>query len=276
MVKLASDASHKPEKRPSADHGFDNVPLVVPLDVDQLQRSLAEKVLVRTSVPRYQQQNQRRQQSGPSLGRLDIKCHRHGSDRAKVAQQRVSASNTGQAVWSQNTRTSSLQVPLARGLVQCLVLLQHLLLLQCLLLLQRLLLLQCLVLLQCLLLLQHLLLLQRLLPLQRLGPLQCLILVLILTMLASLTGLLLLLLSKALLYHQLTCPEGFVLQHNHCTRPALERFYSQPQQQQLPGATSRGLYAALGHLGRVKESGEPELQQPWLPRRQHQQREEAG
>lgn len=52
-------------------------------------------------------------------------------------------------------------------------------------------------------------------------------------------------------------------QQKHCTPAALEMFYSQ-QQQQPPGATSRGLYAALSHLGQVKE-GEPELPQPWLP-----------
>lgn len=64
MVKLASDASHKSEKRPSADHGFDNVPLVAPLEVDQLRHSLAEKV--RTRVFRVELAGTRRRSALPS------------------------------------------------------------------------------------------------------------------------------------------------------------------------------------------------------------------
>lgn len=50
MVKLASNLSHKLEKRPSADDGFDNVPLITPLEVNQLQHSFAEKVRTRVFV----------------------------------------------------------------------------------------------------------------------------------------------------------------------------------------------------------------------------------
>lgn len=44
MVKLGSNLSDKPEKQPSADDGFDNIPLITPLEVNQLQQSFAERV----------------------------------------------------------------------------------------------------------------------------------------------------------------------------------------------------------------------------------------
>lgn len=44
MVKLGSNLSDKLEKQPSADDGFDNIPLITPLEVNQLQQSFAERV----------------------------------------------------------------------------------------------------------------------------------------------------------------------------------------------------------------------------------------
>uniref|UniRef100_A0A665WXW0 Neuronal vesicle trafficking-associated protein 1-like n=1 Tax=Echeneis naucrates TaxID=173247 RepID=A0A665WXW0_ECHNA len=44
MVKLGSNLSEKLEKQPSADDGFDNIPLITPLEVNQLQESFADKV----------------------------------------------------------------------------------------------------------------------------------------------------------------------------------------------------------------------------------------
>lgn len=44
MVKLGSNLSDKLEKQPSADDGFDNIPLITPLEVNQLQHSFADKV----------------------------------------------------------------------------------------------------------------------------------------------------------------------------------------------------------------------------------------
>ena len=44
MVKLGSNLSDKLEKQPSADDGFDNIPLITPLEVKQLQQSYADKV----------------------------------------------------------------------------------------------------------------------------------------------------------------------------------------------------------------------------------------
>lgn len=44
MVKLGSNLSDKLEKQPSADDGFDNIPLITPLEVSQLQQPFADKV----------------------------------------------------------------------------------------------------------------------------------------------------------------------------------------------------------------------------------------
>lgn len=44
MVKLGSNLSDKLEKQQSAEDGFDNVPLITPLEVSQLQQKFAEKV----------------------------------------------------------------------------------------------------------------------------------------------------------------------------------------------------------------------------------------
>uniref|UniRef100_A0A3Q3M4W6 Calcyon neuron-specific vesicular protein n=1 Tax=Mastacembelus armatus TaxID=205130 RepID=A0A3Q3M4W6_9TELE len=46
MVKLGSNLSDKLEKQPSADDGFDNIPLITPLEVNQLQQPFADKVSV--------------------------------------------------------------------------------------------------------------------------------------------------------------------------------------------------------------------------------------
>lgn len=44
MVKLGTNLSDKLEKQPSADDGFDNIPLITPLEVSQLQQPLPDKV----------------------------------------------------------------------------------------------------------------------------------------------------------------------------------------------------------------------------------------
>ncbi|KAF4075161.1 hypothetical protein AMELA_G00231400 [Ameiurus melas] len=82
---------------------------------------------------------------------------------------------------------------------------------------------------------------------------------LILITLAFLACLLLLVMYKALWYDQLSCPEGFILKHKHCTPAALEMYY--PEQD----AGSRGsLYTAISHLNPAKKAL-PELSSPWLP-----------
>ncbi|KAM6940787.1 calcyon neuron-specific vesicular protein [Xenentodon cancila] len=175
MVKLGSNLSDKAEKQPSVDDGFDNVPLITPLEVNQLQKPLTDKVIVKTSTQYQLQQQKKNRLYAPNIKKLSINFYSDVSDKAKI---------TG----------------------------------------------------------------------------------LILITLAFLTSLLLLLMYKAMWYDQLTCPEGFILKHKHCTPAALEMYYTEEQQQE-PGfhsSTSTGLYAALSHLNQVKRTG-PELPSPWLP-----------
>ena len=44
MVKLGSNLSEKLKKQLSVDDGFDNIPLITPLEVKQLQHPFADKV----------------------------------------------------------------------------------------------------------------------------------------------------------------------------------------------------------------------------------------
>lgn len=44
MVKLGSNLAEKLEKEQSMDDGFDNIPLITPLEVNQLQQPYLDKV----------------------------------------------------------------------------------------------------------------------------------------------------------------------------------------------------------------------------------------
>ncbi|MGH0116725.1 UNVERIFIED_CONTAM: hypothetical protein FKN15_021273 [Acipenser sinensis] len=82
---------------------------------------------------------------------------------------------------------------------------------------------------------------------------------LILITMTFLACLLMLVMYKALWYDQLSCPEGFVFKHKHCTPAALEVYYSEQE------TGSRGsLYTAISHLNQAKKTM-PELPSPWLP-----------
>uniref|UniRef100_A0A3P9MF89 Calcyon neuron-specific vesicular protein n=1 Tax=Oryzias latipes TaxID=8090 RepID=A0A3P9MF89_ORYLA len=159
MVKLGSNLSDKPEKQQSAEDGLDNVPLITPLEVSQLQQKFAEKVMVRTSAQFQLQQKRKTRRK-----KMNINFYRSVSDKAKI---------TG----------------------------------------------------------------------------------LILISLAFMTGLLLLLMYKAMWYDQLTCPEGFVLKQNHCSPKVLEMFYTEQQEPGTPSRTSAGLIAALSHIDQLKRTG---------------------
>uniref|UniRef100_A0A674ITR3 Calcyon neuron specific vesicular protein n=1 Tax=Terrapene triunguis TaxID=2587831 RepID=A0A674ITR3_9SAUR len=82
---------------------------------------------------------------------------------------------------------------------------------------------------------------------------------LILITMAFLTCLLMLVMYKALWYDQLSCPEGFVFKHKHCTPAALEMYYS--EQEVGPQGS---LYTAINHLNQGKKTV-PDLPSPWLP-----------
>ncbi|XP_076839241.1 calcyon neuron-specific vesicular protein [Brachyhypopomus gauderio] len=167
MVKLGSTLGEKVERVPSLEDGFDNIPLITPLEVKQLQQPFPDKVIVKTTTE-YQLQQQKRRPYVPGIKKLNINLYSEMSEKVKL---------TG----------------------------------------------------------------------------------LILITLAFLACLLLLVMYKALWFDQLSCPEGFVLKHKHCSPAALEMYY--PEQE----AASRGsLYTAISHLNQAKKAL-PELSSPWLP-----------
>ncbi|XP_026216021.1 calcyon neuron-specific vesicular protein [Anabas testudineus] len=83
MVKLGSNLSDKLEKQPSADDGFDNIPLITPLEVNQLQQSFAEKVIVKTST-QYQLQQKKNKLYVPNIKKLNISFYSDVSEKAKI------------------------------------------------------------------------------------------------------------------------------------------------------------------------------------------------
>ncbi|XP_072881792.1 calcyon neuron-specific vesicular protein [Hemitrygon akajei] len=168
MVKPGCNFSEKAEKQQGTDDGFDNIPLITPLDVNQLQQPLPEKVVVKTRTEYQIQQKKKRNLHIPGIKKLNINLYDEVSEKVKLT-----------------------------GLI-------------------------------------------------------------IITM-AFLACLLMLVMYKAFWYDQLSCPEGFVFKHKHCTPAALEMYYSEQE------AGPRGnLYTAISHLSQAKRTI-PDLSSPWLP-----------
>ncbi|XP_037111668.1 calcyon neuron-specific vesicular protein [Syngnathus acus] len=84
MVKLGTNLSDKMEKQPSADDGFDNIPLITPLEVSKLQQSFADKVIVKTTTHYQLQQKKKNKLFMPSTERLNINFYKNVSDRVKI------------------------------------------------------------------------------------------------------------------------------------------------------------------------------------------------
>ncbi|XP_074814703.1 neuron-specific vesicular protein calcyon isoform X1 [Natator depressus] len=171
MVKLGSNLCEKPDKEQgagSSDDSFDNIPLITPLDVNQLQQPFPDKVIVKTRTEYQLQQKKKRKLHVPGIKKLNINLYDEVSEKVKL---------TG----------------------------------------------------------------------------------LILITVAFLACLLMLVMYKALWYDQLSCPEGFVFKHKHCTPAALEMYYS--EQEVGPQGS---LYTAINHLNQGKKTI-PELPSPWLP-----------
>ncbi|XP_064369612.1 neuron-specific vesicular protein calcyon isoform X1 [Dromaius novaehollandiae] len=82
---------------------------------------------------------------------------------------------------------------------------------------------------------------------------------LILVTMAFLACLLMLVMYKALWYDQLSCPEGFVFKHKHCSPAVLEMYYT--EQETGPQGS---LYMAINHFSQGKKSL-PDLPSPWMP-----------
>ncbi|XP_031145251.1 calcyon neuron-specific vesicular protein isoform X1 [Sander lucioperca] len=83
MVKLGSNLSDKLEKQPSADDGFDNIPLITPLEVNQLQQPFADKVIVKTST-QYQLPQKKNKLYVPNIKKLNINFYSDVSEKAKI------------------------------------------------------------------------------------------------------------------------------------------------------------------------------------------------
>ncbi|MEQ2233007.1 hypothetical protein ILYODFUR_017340 [Ilyodon furcidens] len=84
MVKLGSNLSDKLDKQQSADDGFDNIPLITPLEVSQLQQPLADKVIVKTKTQFQLKQEQRSWFYVPNIKKLNINFYNDVSDKIKI------------------------------------------------------------------------------------------------------------------------------------------------------------------------------------------------
>ncbi|XP_053713104.1 neuronal vesicle trafficking-associated protein 1-like [Synchiropus splendidus] len=81
MVKLGTSLSDKLQKESSLDDGFDNIPLITPLEVNQLQHSFPEKVIVKTAIKHSLQQ--RSKFGVPTVRKMKRSCE--VSERAKIS-----------------------------------------------------------------------------------------------------------------------------------------------------------------------------------------------
>ncbi|XP_036403328.1 neuronal vesicle trafficking-associated protein 1-like [Megalops cyprinoides] len=169
MVKLGTNLAGKPERDQLLEDGFDNIPLLTPLDVSQLQPPFPDKVIVKTTTEYQLQQKKKKKLYVPGIKKLNINLYDEVSEKVKL---------TG----------------------------------------------------------------------------------LILITMAFLACLLLLVMYKALWYDQLSCPEGFVFKHKHCTPAALEMYFS--QQEPAPRGS---LYTAVSHLNQAKRTIPELLPSSWLP-----------
>ncbi|XP_063290003.1 neuron-specific vesicular protein calcyon [Pelobates fuscus] len=163
MVQLGSILAEKGENDQGLDE--DKVPLIAPLDVNQLEQPFPDKLIVKTRTEYQLQQKKKRKIHVPGIKRLNINLYDEVSEKVKL---------TG----------------------------------------------------------------------------------LILITMVFLACLLMLVMYKALWYEQLSCPEGFIFKHKHCSPTDLEMYYSQ-QETGPRGA----LYTAITQAKKTL----PELPSPWLP-----------
>ncbi|KAM4611757.1 calcyon neuron-specific vesicular protein [Polymixia lowei] len=84
MVKLGSNLSDKLEKKPSVDDGFDNIPLITPLEVNQLQQPFPDKVIVKTATQYQLQQKKKNKLHVPDIRKFNINFYSEVSEKAKI------------------------------------------------------------------------------------------------------------------------------------------------------------------------------------------------
>ncbi|XP_028917188.1 neuronal vesicle trafficking-associated protein 1 isoform X2 [Ornithorhynchus anatinus] len=85
MVKVGSNLSEKPDKEQGGgDDGFDNIPLITPLDVNQLQQPFPDKVIVKTRTEYQLQQKKKRKLHVPGIKKLNINLYDEVSEKVKL------------------------------------------------------------------------------------------------------------------------------------------------------------------------------------------------
>ncbi|XP_035390520.1 calcyon neuron-specific vesicular protein [Electrophorus electricus] len=84
MVKLGSTLVEKVERVPSLEDGFDNIPLITPLEVNQLQKPFPEKVIVKTTTEYQLQQKKKKKPYVSSIKKLNINLYNEVSEKVKL------------------------------------------------------------------------------------------------------------------------------------------------------------------------------------------------
>ncbi|XP_038601904.1 neuronal vesicle trafficking-associated protein 1 [Tachyglossus aculeatus] len=83
MVKLGNGFSQKGPKQPLVEDGFDTIPLMTPLDVNQLQFPPADKVVVKTKTE-YEPDRKKGKFRPPKIAEFTISIAEGVSERFKV------------------------------------------------------------------------------------------------------------------------------------------------------------------------------------------------
>ncbi|KAJ8406030.1 hypothetical protein AAFF_G00309180 [Aldrovandia affinis] len=84
MVKLGSNLQDKGAKQASVEDGFQNVPLIAPLDVNHLQYSAPDKVVVKTRTEYQTDQKSKGRLKVPKVEEFTISFNDGVSERLKV------------------------------------------------------------------------------------------------------------------------------------------------------------------------------------------------
>ncbi|KAG8453493.1 hypothetical protein GDO86_000211 [Hymenochirus boettgeri] len=83
MVKLGNNFSEKGAKPPICEDGFDTIPLMTPLDVNQLQFPPPDKVVVKTKTE-YERDHKKGKFRAPKIAEFTISISEGVSERFKV------------------------------------------------------------------------------------------------------------------------------------------------------------------------------------------------
>ncbi|XP_010871317.1 calcyon neuron-specific vesicular protein [Esox lucius] len=84
MVKLGSNLADKLDKEHSVDDGFDNIPLITPLEVNQLQQPYTDKVIVKTTTEYQLQPKKNKKLYMPGVKKLNFNLYNEVSEKVKL------------------------------------------------------------------------------------------------------------------------------------------------------------------------------------------------